>query len=318
MRSLLIRLAVVAIGTFMFMPAGAQDIGDFLRRTHWQCERGDQEACRIHRLYRSCEGGNPNSCREIESERYYEVWYEQRRQDFLRLIGSQCELGDQEACRIRYLYHECDRGAVYACEEIQRERYHHRWQNRDRDQSFEPDRYPPPMPSAPVIIQPEIYRYQPWQAPVIVRPEHEHHHDWPRHEPATIPPDQQRHHREGPQHQAPAAIRHQAPPVPAAPHAPPPASAVVQPETHHHKGPQQVPAVAQPPVQHQQAPPVIHTAPPVPAVTHQAPPVIHTAPPAPAVTHQAPPVIHTAPPAQAHGTTPPKKDCPPGSGIPCK
>ena len=45
---------------------------EFLKRTHWQCEQGDREACRIHHLYRECEHGDNYACDEVNRERYHE------------------------------------------------------------------------------------------------------------------------------------------------------------------------------------------------------------------------------------------------------
>ena len=52
---------------------------EFLSRAHWQCERGDHEACRVYHLYRQCQGGNVRACEEIERERYHDHWHERER-----------------------------------------------------------------------------------------------------------------------------------------------------------------------------------------------------------------------------------------------
>lgn len=76
MRTLLMALAVALSGMTLTIPANAQNREEFLRKTHWECEHGNQEACRIHHLYRECEEGNRRACEEIERERYHERWRE--------------------------------------------------------------------------------------------------------------------------------------------------------------------------------------------------------------------------------------------------
>jgi len=130
MRALLVALVIAATSLLASSPASAQDREEFMRQTHWQCEQGDREACRIHHLYRECEHGDRRACDEVNRERYHErrqsSEQDRHREDFLRRTHEQCERGDREACRIHHLYEECEHGDRRACDEVNRERFHER------------------------------------------------------------------------------------------------------------------------------------------------------------------------------------------------
>ena len=223
MRKNLIGLAVVAIATSLSAPATGQDMDGFLSWSHWQCERGDQEICRIHHLYRECAEGDGYACDEVQRERYFESWRRHRREEFLRWLYEQCGYGDGQACRIYQLYTDCDAGNVDACDDIARERYHELWFDRDRDHflDYYRERHSAPPP-------PSHREREQW------RPE------------APFPPREapsgrsETHHHEAPDAPAPQAPQHHQE-TPSTPHAAPSAPPTAQPESHHH---QQAPPAA--------------------------------------------------------------------------
>ena len=230
MRKNLIGMAAVVIGAALSAPATAQDLDGFLKWSHWQCERGDQESCRIHHLYRECEEGDRYACDEIQRERYFEGWQRHRREEFLRWLYDKCEFGDGEACRIYQLYTDCDAGNAYACEEILRERYHELWFDRDRDHFLDYYRERHSAPPTPSYVEPDQHRHEAPFAPHETPPA-----------PAGAPPETHRH--ETPAATAPEAPRHQE--APSAPHTSPSAPSPAQPESHHHQN--EAPAAAQHP-----------------------------------------------------------------------
>jgi hypothetical protein len=64
-------MQAILMGSALFLlaiastPANAQDG----RELHWNCERGDHNACRILRLHRECEEGNHHACEELRFDR---------------------------------------------------------------------------------------------------------------------------------------------------------------------------------------------------------------------------------------------------------
>ncbi|MEI8393490.1 MAG: hypothetical protein WCF85_02060 [Rhodospirillaceae bacterium] len=130
MRILLIVLVMALSGIITPVPANAQDLGGILRLFLGECEHGDRESCRIHRMYADCDRGDHRACEEIRRERYHERKHEfehaRGRDEFMRESRERCERGDREACRLHHLYRECERGDRRACEEANRERNYER------------------------------------------------------------------------------------------------------------------------------------------------------------------------------------------------